>query len=236
MNLLLLEEKDFTGPDRVTVSGRRFMHMKKVIRAEAGTHLCCGILNKKMGIGRVTAMNRDRADLEVRLDQEPPPPLPLTLVLALPRPKMLKRTLQTISALGVKQIYLINSWRVEKSFWATDLLEADNLNRHLKLGLEQARDTMLPQVHLKRYFASFAKEELPKIGEGKFSILAHPKADQVCPAGLNRDAVLVIGPEGGFIDLEVATLKAAGVMAYHIGPRILRVETAVPVLISRLFS
>lgn len=236
MNLLLLEERDFTGPDRVTVSGPRFMHMKKVIRVKIGTCLACGRLNGRMGTARVICLDRERAELEVVLDREPPPPLPLILVLALPRPKMLKRTLQTLSSLGVKEIFLINSWRVEKSFWSTDLLEEENLNRHLKLGLEQARDTMLPKVHLKRYFTSFVKEELPRIGKGKTCILAHPKTDRICPSGLNRDAVLVIGPEGGFIDLEVETLVASGVTPYHIGPRILRVETAVPVLISRLFT
>ncbi len=236
MNLLLLENKDVTGPDRVLVSGRRFMHTKKVIRAQIGTTLSCGMLNGKMGTGCVTAMDRDKVELEVLFDQDPPPPLPLTLVLALPRPKMLKRTLQTVSSLGVKQIFLINSWRVEKSFWASDLLEEENLIRHLKLGLEQAKDTILPKIHLKRYFTSFVKEELPKIAEAKPCILAHPKAQLPCPAGLDRDAVLVIGPEGGFIDLEVDTLVASGAIPYHIGPRILRVETAVPVLISRLFS
>ena len=236
MNLLLLEERDFTAPDRVEITGRRFMHMKKVIKASVGTDLVCGELNGKMGRARVCSMDREKAGLSIVLDREPPPPLPLTLVLALPRPKMLKRTLQTIAALGVKEIYLINSWRVEKSFWLTDLLETDRLDRHLKLGLEQARDTLMPRVHLRRYFTSFVKEELPEIGRGKTCILAHPKTQRPCPAGLNAPAVLVIGPEGGFIELEVETLTASGCDPCHIGPRILRVETAVPVLISRLFT
>jgi RsmE family RNA methyltransferase len=236
VNLLLLEEKDFIGLDRVVVSGRRFMHLKKVIRAEPGTALTCGKLNGKMGTGRVTAMDKEQARLEVVLDQDPPTPLPLTLVLALPRPKMLKRILQAVSSLGVKQIFLINSWRVEKSFWSTDLLAADPINRHLKLGLEQARDTLLPAVYLKRYFTAFVKEELPGISKGKPCFLAHPKTHRACPVAENRDAVLVIGPEGGFIDLEVDTLKGSGAIPVHIGPRILRVETAVSVLISRLFS
>lgn len=241
MNLLLLEDTDFkgVGPEAVPclaeVSGRRFLHMKKVLRAEPGKILTCGRLNGKMGSATVVAMDRESACLEVVLDREPPSPLPLTLVLALPRPKMLKRILQTVSALGVKDLYLINSWRVEKSFWLTDLLEADKLCRHLKLGLEQAVDTILPKVHLRRYFTSFVKEELPGIGNGKRCLLAHPKTNQACPAGVEGETVLVIGPEGGFIDLEVDTLVDSGVEPCHIGPRILRVETAVPVIISRLF-
>lgn len=236
MNLLLLEDKDFTGPDQVRIEGRRFMHMKKVIKADPGTTLACGRLNGDMGSALVTQMDRESATLSITLDRNPPPPLPLILVLALPRPKMLKRIFQTVSALGVKQIYLINSWRVEKSFWLTDLLEEDKLARHLKLGLEQAKDTLMPEVFLKRYFTSFVKEELPVIGKGKTCILAHPKTEQACPAAVNKDTVLVVGPEGGFIDLEVATLETAGFEPCHMGSRILRVETAVPVMISRLFT
>lgn len=236
MNLVLLEDKDFIEPKLVAVTGERFMHVKKIIRASKGSTLACGKVNGKIGTGRVTSMNRNGFEMAVDLTLAPPSPLPLTLVMAMPRPKMLKRILQSVTSLGVKQIYLINSWRVEKSFWLTDLLEKERLERHLKLGLAQAKDTMMPVIHLKRYFTAFAKQELPGLGKNKIRILAHPKTSQVCPAGVNKKAVLVIGPEGGFIDQEVDTLAQAGFTPYTMGPRILRVETAVTALISRLYT
>jgi len=246
MNLLLLEPEDFNNPDsgvtlsqagnQVRITGPRFMHIKKVIKPEIGSSLVCGELNGKMGVARVDAMDRQSVDLTITLDQDPPSPLPLTLVLALPRPKMLKRILQAVASMGVKEIYLINSWRVEKSFWLSDLLDSEKLDRHLKLGLAQAKDTLMPKVYLKRYFTSFVKEELSILGQGKKRILAHPKTSQPSPFGVNKDTVLVIGPEGGFIDLEVNTLADSGFEPYHMGPRILRVETAVTALISRLFT
>jgi RsmE family RNA methyltransferase len=45
----------------------------------------------------------------------------------------------------------------------------------------------------------------------------------------------VVGPEGGFIPYEIEKLQEVGVKAVTIGSRILRVETAIPALISRLF-
>ena len=235
MNLLLLDKTDFTGPDSVSITGRRFMHVKKVIRAKVGTGLSCGLINGKMGTGKVTHWDKNGFRMDVALDREPPEPLPLTLVIALPRPKMLKRILQSAASLGVKKIFLINSWRVEKSYWQSDLLDGEKLERHLRLGLEQAKDTIMPALYLERYFTSFVKKDLTRMGKGKKCILAHPKTSQACPVGVNKETILVIGPEGGFIDLEVDTLAEAGFSPFSMGPRILRVETAVTALIARLF-
>ena len=96
MNLLLLEDADFVGVDRVRLTGRRLKHLHEVHRAEAGDRLRVGRLGGMMGEGRLLALDAGQAELQVSLDQPPPAKLPLTLILALPRPKMLKRVLQTV--------------------------------------------------------------------------------------------------------------------------------------------
>ncbi|MDD9304965.1 MAG: 16S rRNA (uracil(1498)-N(3))-methyltransferase [Desulfobacter sp.] len=236
MNLILLEEKDFSGPDHVRITGQRFIHVKKVIKPGNNSILTCGMVNGKMGTGTLLSMDRQGFEMKVNLVDDPPPPLPLTLVMALPRPKMLKRILQSLASLGVKDIYLINSWRVEKSFWKSDVLDSDRLERHLRLGLAQAKDTQMPRVHLRRYFTPFVQEEIESISRGKVLVLAHPKSVQPCPVGVNKQTVLVIGPEGGFIEKEISAFVRMGFESFTLGPRILRVETAVTALVSRLFT
>lgn len=237
MNLLLLEEKDFIGPDKAIVSGRRFDHIKKVLKAKTGSHLSCGVVNGKMGTACITSFNADCLEMEVGLlDAPAPKPLPLTLVLALPRPKMLKRIMESVTSLGAKEIYLVNSWRVEKSFWKSPVLERASLERYFRLGLEQGKDTMMPVLYQKRFFSKFVREELPVIGRDSLCITAHPKTSNICPVSVNERTTLVIGPEGGFIDLEVKTLEDAGFETVSIGERILKVETATTYLISRLFT
>ncbi|RLB87640.1 MAG: 16S rRNA (uracil(1498)-N(3))-methyltransferase [Deltaproteobacteria bacterium] len=236
MNLLLLEEKDFIGPDKAVVSGRRFDHIKKVLKAKTGSQLSCGVVNGKMGTACISSFNADCLEMELRLDAAPPNPLPLILVLALPRPKMLKRIMESVTSLGVKEIYLMNSWRVEKSFWKSPVLEKASLEKYFRLGLEQGKDTMMPTLYQKRFFSKFVREELPVIGKDSLCLTAHPKTSAVCPAGVNKKTTLVIGPEGGFIDLEVNTLEKAGFETVSIGERILKVETATTYLISRLFT
>ncbi len=234
MNLILLNHDDFITEDRVRLGGRRLEHIRTVHRAKADTQLRVGLLNGKMGHGLITHIDTDFVELTIALTQPPLEKLPVTLLLALPRPKMLKRVLQSISSLGVKQIYLINSHRVEKSFWSSPLLQSDKLHEQLLLGLEQARDTILPEVHLRKLFKPFVEDELPALCKGTRALVAHPASEQIAALEPDQPTTLAIGPEGGFLPYEVDKLVACGFRSFSLGQRILRVETAVPVLLSKL--
>jgi len=236
MNLiLLLPEDTIDGAGRVQLRGRRLRHVLEVHRAEKGDELRVGLLGGRMGMGRVLDITSDVLEMEVRLDSEPPKPLPLSLILALPRPKVLRRVLRTVSSLGVKRIILINSRRVEKSFWQSPFLGTEAMNEQLMLGLEQARDTLLPEIRLCPLFNPFVEDELPGLVQSTLPLVAHPIALTECPRNTDQAVTLAIGPEGGFIPYEVEKFVSAGFTPIHLGERILSVETAVPALISRLF-
>ncbi len=236
MNLLLLKDSDFVSENLVELSGRRLKHLTEIHRACAGDILKAGRVNGKMGKATVLKINTQSAQLEVSLTDQPPAPLPLTLVLALPRPKMLRRIFQTIATMGVKQLYLINTWRVEKSYWQTPWLENSAIEEQLLLGLEQGCDTRLPEVLIKKRFKPFVEDELDHIIANTHPLVAHPSGGLPCPMGLDQPTTLAIGPEGGFIDYEIEKLEEVGFQSITLGNRILRVETAIPVLLSKLFS
>jgi RsmE family RNA methyltransferase len=235
MNLLLLEEADFVAADRAVLQGRRLKHLHEVHRAEAGDQLRVGRLGGAMGRGTLLALDEQHAELQVELDQAPPTKLPLTLLLALPRPKMLKRVLQTVAAMGVPRLVLLNSYRVEKSFWQTPFLEPEAIREQLILGLEQARDTVLPEVIIEKRFKPFVEDRLPQIAAGTLGLVGHPGDFPACPRAVEQPVTLAIGPEGGWIAYEVEKLQEAGLQPVQLGERILRVETAVPALLARLF-
>ncbi len=234
MNLLLLQSEQINN-GVATVSGRQLQQLQEVHGCVVGDSLRVGELNGLMGTGIVSELNAQYALLQLHLDCPPPAPIPLTLLLAMPRPKMLRRTLQSVASMGVKQIYLINSFRVEKSFWQSPFLNPNAIQEQLILGLEQARDTQLPELHIRTRFKPFVEDELAEIINGSHALLAHPVTDMPCPVDLSQPATLAIGPEGGFIPYEIEKLCDVGFRAVHVGPRILRVETAVPALLSRLF-
>ena len=236
MNLILLEKSDFTADNQVRLTGRRQQHILSVHRAEVGEQLRVGLLDGQLGTGQVTRIESESVELKIALFDSPPVPLPVTLLLALPRPKMLKRILQGVTTLGVKQIYLINSSRVEKSFWGSPLLHAEKLREQLLLGLEQARDTILPEIHLRDRFKPFVEDELPAICRGSSALVAHPAAEQSGMTAAGQSTTLAIGPEGGFIPYEIDKLVDCGFTPFSLGERVLRVETAVPVILSRLMT
>lgn len=236
MNLILLTQDDLISPTRALIRDtRRLAHIREVHGANTGETYKVGLLNGLMGSGTLLRMSETELELELDLAQTPPVALPLKLVLGLPRPKMLRRIFQTIATLGVKELHLVNSYRVEKSYWQTPFLAADAIHDQLILGLEQGCDTALPQVHLHKRFKPFVEDELPGIIANTTALVAHPYTETECPRNIDYSLSLAVGPEGGFIAYEIDLLKKIGFNAVHLGERIMRVETAIPYLLGRLF-
>ncbi|WNW12975.1 16S rRNA (uracil(1498)-N(3))-methyltransferase [Pseudomonas sp. DTU_2021_1001937_2_SI_NGA_ILE_001] len=235
MNLLLLEEADFIAADRVILRDRRLTHMQDVQRVEVGDSLRVGRIGGLLGQAEVLRLEPREAELRVTLGNPPPAKLPLTLVLAVPRPKMLRRVFQTVATMGVPRLILVNSYRVEKSFWQTPFLQPESIRENLILGLEQARDSVLPEVLIEKRFKPFVEDRLPDLARDTLGLVAHPGDFPVCPRAVEHPVTLAIGPEGGWIPYEVELLGKAGLAPVQMGERILRVETAVTALLSRLF-
>nr|WP_272885214.1 16S rRNA (uracil(1498)-N(3))-methyltransferase [Stutzerimonas kunmingensis] len=233
--MLLLDTADFVADNRVLLRDRRLTHLQQVHRAEAGEQLRVGRVGGNMGSGQLLRLDAHEAELQVSFDQPPPAKLPVTLLLALPRPKMLRRVLQTVAAMGVPRLVLLNSYRVEKSFWQTPFLEPAAIHEQLILGLEQARDTVLPEVIIEKRFKPFVEDRLPQLAADTLGLVGHPGDFPHCPRAVTQPVTLAIGPEGGWIPYEVDKLAAAGLRPVQLGERILRVETAVSALLARLF-
>lgn len=234
MNLILLYKEDFTDDSRVRLHGRRFEHAREVLSVTRGKVLQVGLLGGKTGCGTVVAIDDNSMELDVRLETAPPAALSVTIILAMPRPKVFKRVLQGLTTLGIKRIILLNTWRVDKSYWQSPALTPDAINEQLILGLEQARDTILPTLAMQTRFKPFVEDVLPGIAAGTCALVAHPVSSQPCPANVDQAVTLAIGPEGGFTTYEIDSLTTAGLTPIHLGVRPLRVETAVPALVGRL--
>ena len=228
MNLLLLKDSDFSAPDRASVSGRRLEHARKILHLSAGDSVKAGLLNGRIGEAKVSSISEASLELEgCSFTVEPPAPMPLSLIVALPRPQSLKKLLHFTASAGVKELYLISSARVEKSYWTSSALRPEAIEEEIALGLEQGVDTIPPKLEFRRSFRKFVNEELPGLFPEALKFIAHPGPYGLCPPCAGKKAVLAIGPEGGFLDAELEAFTKAGFKAVSAGARILRVEFAV---------
>ena len=254
MNLILLLEEDWIESDhRVRLLGRRRRHVLNVHRAGLGDELRVGRLGGAVGYGRIVHIDESALEMEVRLEADPPPPLAVSLVLALPRPPVLRRVLISVTSMGVKRIILLNAGGVEKSFWQSRALAEESIFEQCLLGLEQARDTQMPQVLLRKRFMPFVEDELKGLIAGGQGFVAEPAATSEpgstpiptpasTPTGLPAHsfpgqklgpALLAVGPESGWNSHELGCLESAGLERISLGVRPLRVETVLPALLSR---
>jgi RsmE family RNA methyltransferase len=230
MNLLLLEPDELTTDGTARLTGRRALHVATVLRALPGERILVGQVGGLLGEAEVRAVSHAEVLLAARLDTPPPPPSPVSLLLALPRPKILRKVLQAAAAMGVKRVALVGSYRVEKSYFASPLLEPSAVREQLLLGLEQGRDTIPPVVTIDRFFKPFVEDSLDAAFPRGERLFAHPvgsTAIETLP-GAGTQAVVAIGPEGGWTPYEVETLCARGFVPFSFGPRPLRVDQAVP--------
>ncbi len=235
MNLLLFSAAQRIDEQRIRVTGEQLAQLRAVSGIAIGREVRAGEVGGLLGTAVLETLDENEATLAVTLERQPPRKLPASLVLALPRPKMLRRILRSVAEFGISELHLVHSYRVEKSYWQTPVLAEQMVRRYLLAGLAQSVDTVLPAVQQHRRFKPFVEDVLPDLASDRIALVAHPDAHRPCPRDIPGQAVLVVGPEGGFTDYEIGKLTAAGCEAVNLGPRILRVENAVSRLLGKLF-
>jgi len=236
MNCILLLKTDFIDTENrcVRICGRRAEHIRSVLKPNRGDSVRVGLINDKLGTGIVETLTDGCVELTVTLDTKPPLASLATIVIALCRPKSLRKSIEVATSMGVKKIYIIESWKVEKSFWSSPMISSDKLLEHAYLGLEQARDCIVPSIEFRRRFKPFIEDELPQIASGTQGFVAHPYDSRPCPYQFSKPFTLAIGPEGGFTEYEIKKFTEGGFECITTGERILRVEYAIPALLGRL--
>ena len=226
MNIVVLDRSDWRDEEHVRLVDRRADHIRAVLRAAVGDSGRGGERNGHLGHGRICAIDADSVVLRVELSQPPPPRHRFDVVLSLPRPKVLRRLFRTVAEYGVANLHLIHSARVEKSYWQSPLLAPDKVHDALLAGMERASDTVVPKVHQYRRFRPFVEDQLKDICAGRPCWIAQMGASLALRETPPGDAVVMVGPEGGFVPFELELAQAVLAQPVHLGSRTLSVDTA----------
>jgi RsmE family RNA methyltransferase len=232
VNLLLLELGELADDGTCVLRDRRAQHLRAVLGVAPGSIVRAGVLGGAIGTAEVLADDGDALTLRVTATERAREPLAVDLILAVPRPKVLARVIETCAAFGVRRIELTNAWRVDKSYLRSPKLLPDALAHAARLGAEQGATTHVPEIRVHDRFMTMLDREL----EPALKLVAHPGSAPIERAivGPPLPCVLAIGPEGGWIERELATLVDRGFVACAIGAPILRVEAAVSAALGQL--
>ncbi|WP_291354156.1 16S rRNA (uracil(1498)-N(3))-methyltransferase [Acinetobacter sp. UBA3106] len=235
MNIVLLDPRQTESEYWSITSKRQLEHLRTHVAVQVGDTLKVGIREGKRYLTEIVEVTEQAIKLKPLKEESVPEKLPVTLIVAMPRPKVLRRLIMDSVTLGVEKIILLHSYRVDKSYWQTPFLQ--QLDHYITLGLEQAGDTIAPQIEIYKRFKPFVEDVLPNlISTERPAYVAHPYAEMVMPFAIDHPCTIVIGPEGGFIPYEVDLLIKNGCQALSLGNRIIRTETVIPYLLGRLFS
>ncbi len=239
MNLIIIHPDEADAGGRVCLSGGRAGHIRSVLRALPGKALRVGLLNGAKGTGTVETVTGKEVVLRCEFEREVPPRPGTDLLLALPRPKVMKRLWAQLAALGVGRIILTNAVKVERFYFDSHVLDPDFYTGSLIEGLQQAGDTLLPEVRIVRELKPFLEDRLDAVfpADG-LRLLADPSGTESILNNLKKPApermLLAVGPEGGWTPYERDMFAAHGFRIFRAGSRILRTDTACVALLSLL--
>ena len=244
MNRILFESGEVSGGEAV-FGGVRAAHVLNVLHGEVGQVLKTGEIDGRIGTGEIVEIVRGdpgaepQVRVKVRHEEESPRPW-ADVILAPPRPRVMKRLLPQLAAMGVGRVVLVGAKKVEKDFWGATLLREENYRPLLVDGLMQCGTSILTELVCRRAFRCFVADELDAMFPMTRRVVAHPYVNPSPPScqSLSSRAsdrlLLAIGPEGGWTDDEVALLESKGFRRYSLGPRILRTDTATIALLAKL--
>ncbi|PID62598.1 MAG: hypothetical protein CR986_01090 [Ignavibacteriae bacterium] len=235
MNLIILQEQDKINEDLYQVSDNRFVHIKNILKSEINEIINVGILNGQKGKAKVVSISKSNVELKIiSLAQNEDCKNTVDIICALPRPQTLKKVLNISATMGVKNLYLIRSEKVEKSYFHSPLLEEKNYTKFLIEGLSQGKRTQLPKVTIHKYFKKFFEQDF---SEYELKLFAHPNAKNKMNNFkiLNKKRIIIaIGPEGGWNDFEINFMQEKDFLSFQLSKNILRVETALTATLAQL--
>lgn len=234
MNLIILEPGEVDADGNASLSGPRAAHLLNVLGVRAGQSLRVGVLEGPRGVGTVGRAGAGCVDLSCEFEGAPPPRPRVDLLLAIPRPKVLRRLWAQLAALGVGRILLTNAERVERPYFDTHVLRPECYRPLLIEGLQQARDTRLPEVSIHRRLKVLIEDELDGLCEAGLRLVADPSgttpvrdaAGEGFAADPGSRLLLAVGPEGGWNAFELGLLAGHGFRPVGMGSRVLRTDTA----------
>ena len=202
-------------------------HLGRVLRAQVGDQVI--LFNGEGGESEAQILTIDRRSVRVRIGAhravERESPIAVTLLQSIARGEKMDLIVQKATELGVAGIIAFaarrsvvrldrDGYRKRRDHWHAVAVGA----------CEQCGRNRVPNIDVVSDLAA-AFERCP---EGGVRLLLEPDAEQPLSQHTRAGSAMTVllGPEGGFADEELARAREHGFTVCRLGPRVLRTETA----------
>jgi 16S rRNA (uracil1498-N3)-methyltransferase len=218
--------------DRPVITGPDLKHIRTVLRASPGDEL---ILFDGQGTdyrSRIVAVTAKGVYVTViaRYPSRSESPLRITVGQALIKTRKMDRMIRQFTELGGTRFVAFPAHRsvVKRERQRVD----DRIERWKRIAresLKQCGRSALPDVRFADSFQTMIDTSDDADLRIIFDVSAHPDAPHLLLKKKRsvQAVLIIIGPEGGFTEEELALAGRQGIVSCHMGPRVLKSDTAV---------
>jgi 16S rRNA (uracil1498-N3)-methyltransferase len=209
---------------KAALEGDEARHLTQVLRVEAGeTYEICD--NEHIYVAKVDVARKQHVVFTVSEQLPDPDPLPpIKLLIALIKFERLELLLEKATELGVGSVQLVRSERSEKGLESAAEKRIIRWRRIVLEASQQSRRARMPEILRPISFHQALRSEAAS------RLLLDEQRDGVsilkAVADPNSSVAALVGPEGGWTDLERSQAREAGWIPISLGTQVLRTETA----------
>ena len=218
---------DRVAAGKASVSGERAHHLARVARLQQDEHVEVTD-HEQLFTARVVEVGGDFVEFAIEAEIEPPPlGRPVRLLLSLIKFARFEWAIEKTTEIGVTSIVPLLAAGSDRGLAAAAGKRTRRWARIAAAAAQQARRMAPPIIAQPTDLAQAlagddgaARFILDREGEPLAQAMADPSVD---PA---QEVVLMVGPEGGWSDREMASAQSHGFVVVGLGPNVLRTETA----------
>lgn len=226
-------EAELAVDTQVKLTETVFHHWVKVLRAQVGE--TATLFNGQGGEYEAELIEITKKTAQVQIKSFNPdnrtPNFSALLGQVMSKGDRMDYAIQKAVELGVTNIQLLTSERCEMRLkYDRDQKKLDHWQGIAIAASEQCGMNIVPKILAPLRLEDWLNSDLPAT-----KLVLAPNKDQVDVLNnASKDLALLIGPEGGLSDAEIAAANAVGFQNWCIGARVLRTETAPVVALSIL--
>ena len=214
---------DALTADRVVIDGDEGRHAADVRRLRVGEPVDVGDGGGKLVRGQVAESGRGRLVVEVQDRRDVPPADPAFVVVqALAKGGRDEDAVEAMTEIGVDEVL---GWQAARSVARWSDRTAHRWTATARAAAKQARRAWVPATAGPLTTTDVAG----MLAVAALAVVLHEDATQslaAVPVPTSGRVVIVVGPEGGVTDDEVAAFAAAGARVCRLGEQVLRTSTA----------